>query len=738
VAGLAGLLLFGLLGWPARAAERADTEARLVRHLKFLAGEGCEGRGITTKGINLAAEYIAREFQAAGLKPGGRDGTFFQPFSLTNGGKLGKNCRLSLRGPLGQVITLEQGKHFTVSLFGSSGKVEAPLVFAGYGITSTQPKYDDYAGLDAAGKVVVVLSGAPLGGNRHASVFPVTGGPATLPSSIQVKLANARAHKAAAVLLVNNRLALSRLRDALPRPRLTVRDGEPSLLPVAHVRRDWIDRTLVATTGADLAGVEKDIDADLKPRSRALVGWSCRLETEVVHNRITVKNVIGVLEGSGPLAKETVVIGAHYDHIGFGSNMRRGIGGVAGPGAPGGVGFPFSEMGASAIHHGADDNASGTTAVMELARRFGAGKNRSGRRLVFMAFTAEESGLIGSRYYCDHPLFPLADTIAMINMDMIGRLQDDRLLVGGVGTAKEFPALLDRLNRKHHFHLLREMSGQGPSDHSSFYAHNIPVFFFFTGFHEQYHRPTDRFETINVAGLRRVAGLVEDVVNELNAVQKRPAFTKNSAGFARDKTLWATAPSVGVMPDYGHKGEGVLLAGVVRGTPAARAGLKQGDRIVAVSGKPVKDAVTFLALARTLPMGQKVELTVVRDGKPQRMALQLARPRRPADRRFGFTMDFTDTKGGLLLTEVPENSPAAKAGLKKGDRIVAVGGQPVSGVADYLTALRDVAAGEKVKLTVSRGGKEQTFEVQTAAPTERRPGRAGPTSGRGRGPSGPQ
>jgi peptidase M28-like protein/PDZ domain-containing protein len=467
--------------------------------------------------------------------------------------------------------------------------------------------------------------------------------------------------------------------------------------------------------------MEKDIDADLKPRSRALTGWSCRLEAEVVHNRITVKNVVGVLEGSGPLAKEMVVIGAHYDHIGFGSNMRRGIGGVAGPGAPGGVGFPFSEMGASAIHHGADDNASGTTAVMELARRFGARKDRSGRRLVFMTFTAEESGLIGSRYYCEHPIFPLADMAAMINMDMIGRLQDDKLLVGGVGTAREFPTLLNRLARKYRLDLLREMSGQGPSDHSSFYAHNIPVLFLFTGFHEQYHRPTDRVETINVAGLRRVAAFAADALGELRTAPKRPAFTKNSAGFARDKTLWAKAPSVGVMPDYSHKGEGVLVAGVVRSTPAARAGLKKGDRIMAVSGKAVKDAVAFLALARTLPMGQKVELTVMRDGKPQPVALQLARPRRPADRRFGFTMDFTDTKGGLLLTEVPENSPAARAGLKKGDRIVAIGSQPVSGVADYVTALRDVGAGEKVKLTVSRGGKEQTFEVQAAAATGRRP-----------------
>lgn len=305
--------------------------------------------------------------------------------------------------------------------------------------------------------------------------------------------------------------------------------------------------------------------------------------------------------------------------------------------------------------------------MLELARRCGARKDRRGRRLVFMTFTAEESGLIGSRYYCDHPLFPLASTVAMINMDMIGRLQDDKLLVGGVGTAKEFSPLLDRLNRKHHFSLLREPSGQGPSDHSSFYAHNIPVLFLFTGFHEQYHRPTDRVETINVAGLRRVAGLVEDILGELGSAPQRPAFTKNSAGFARDKTLWAKAPSVGVMPDYGYKGEGVLVEGAVRNTPAARAGLKKGDRIVAVSGRPVKDAVAFLAVARTLPMGQKVAFTVVRDGKSQQVALQLALPRRPVDRRFGFALGLDD-KGGLLLAEVPAGSPAAKAGLKKKGR----------------------------------------------------------------------
>jgi S1-C subfamily serine protease len=540
---------------------------------------------------------------------------------------------------------------------------------------------------------------------------------------VRAKIENAERHQAAGVVVVNEQQISSRSRDLLPRSFVSPRDGEPARLPVAQLRREVVDPLLVSA-GAGLAQLERAIDADLKPRSMPLAGWSCRLETDVSHTRLAVKNVIGVLEGSGPLAKETVVIGAHYDHVGFGMGGRfGGFGrGESGPGAPGGTGFPLSQMGGSAIHHGADDNASGTIALLEVARRLEATADRSGRRLVFIAFTAEETGLIGSAYYCRHPVFPLEDTTTMINMDMVGRLQDNKLLVGGLGTAQPFGPLVERLNDKHRFDLVKDPSGQGPSDHASFYSRRIPVIQFFTGFHEQYHRPTDRVETINVPGIRRIAELVTDLVADVRTLPTRPEYAKTGT-FDRRTTLWAASPSTGLLPNYADAGEGVLLDGVVNNTAAARAGLKKGDRLMALKGQPVKNPAALLELARRLKPGEKVAVTVERDGQRQDLVMPLSRP--PAgfpDARFGFVSDVTDIKDGVLVTEVTADSAAAKAGLKKGDRLVALAGESILDAATYFTMLRSFQPGETVLLTVSRDGKELELPVQAGEVPRGRPG----------------
>src|SRR5262249_4119413 len=210
---------------------------------------------------------------------------------------------------------------------------------------------------------------------------------------------------------------------------------------------------------------------------------------------VSAKNVVGYLDGAGPLANETVVIGAHYDHLGRGEKGTK-------------------DIGSTAIHYGADDNASGTTALMELARRYAARKDRQGRRIVFIAFSAEEKGLFGSLRYCEKPLFPLKDTVAMLNMDMVGRLRPDqktkkeRITIGGLGTAKEFEKLIDETNAKFDFQIGKDKSGVGPSDHTSFYMAKVPVFFFFTGEHLEYHTPKDKPETINFAGMAKVINFV--------------------------------------------------------------------------------------------------------------------------------------------------------------------------------------------------------------------------------------
>lgn len=741
------VLLLLACGIPARPDTPGDAEGRLLRDLKFLTSDQCEGRGIQTKGINLAADYIARQFSQAGLQPGGPDGTFFQPFNLTTGGKA-NSASLVLQGHLGQSIALTLDRHFNVNLLGSSGKAQGPLVFAGYGITADDPKYDDYAGLDVTGKIVIVLSGTPRRGSRQADVFSAAGRISPFLSTAS-KIENAQKHKAAGILLVNARAGAQGFGQGgggggfgaggLPRSTISLRDGDPYSLPVLNVQREVVDNMLLTTTGQRLEQIEQAIDADLKPRSQAVPGWSAQVETSVTHTQITVKNVVGVLPGYGDLAKETIVIGAHYDHVGMGATNRFGgmsSTAVTGPGSPGGVGLPLSAMSVSAIHRGADDNASGTATVIELARRFGQAPKKDGRRIVFIAFTAEESGLIGSAYYCKKPLFPLNDTTTMINMDMVGRLQDNKLMVGGLGTAKEFQPLVEKLNEKHGFDLAKEPSGQGPSDHASFYAKNIPVLKFFTGFHEQYHRPSDRLETLAVTGMGRIARLIGDVAEELRSQPTRPECAKTSA-FDRTKTLWANAPATGILIDHANKTSGILVEDVVTGTAAAKAGLKKGDRVLSVGGKPTPDASSFLTITRALKLGEKVELTFERAGKEEKAIVQLARaPRGLPDTRFGFIADFTDIKDGVLLVEVPADTPAGKAGLKAGDRLTSIEGQPITDQVGYFNLRQGLSPNTQVQLAVQRDGKPLTFQVEVGemrtTPQPQQRGGGGP-GGRGAG-----
>lgn len=622
------------LAGPALAAENAS-ETRMRRDITILASDEFEGRGVTTQGIHRAADYIARQFQQAGLKPAGKDGSFFQPFTMKGATQAGPS-RLRLTGPQGQDVVLQQGVHFQPLGMSSAGQSSGPLVFAGYGITMTQnaptskgQTYDDYHGLDASGKVVLVLRDTPRVDNKDASFG---GARRREYGSFTRKMQNAAKHNAAAILFVNDRDA-ARDGDQLLDFSFLAAGDAPVELPAFQVRRSVLDGLLRSSNGAGLADLEQDIDGALKPRSAELRGWSVHVEANVKRGGIPGKNVVGVLEGRGPLAKETVVVGAHYDHLGYG-----------GPGS-------LASLKKPALHYGADDNGSGTTALLELARRFGEMSNRQGRRLVFVAFSGEETGLLGSVHYCKEPSFPLADTVAMVNMDMVGRLRKDtrgwskllamsqprhglpalalanaldpsprtvfepkdRIIVYGTGSAKTFDKLIDRINSRHDFRLHKTPSGRGPSDQDSFYVKKVPVFFFFTGDHADYHRPSDTAERINVAGMRRVTDLVQDLVTALAQTPERPEYVRvKEPQMARPE---GNIPRLGIRPDYAHDGDGVMLSGVTDGGPAAKAGLKEGDCIVGLGGKPVKNLQGYMVLLSNHKIGDPVQLEVQRGGQ---------------------------------------------------------------------------------------------------------------------------
>lgn len=567
------------------------------KDVSVLASDAFEGRGVTTRGVDRAAEYVANAFREAGLKPAGKDGSYFQPFTIP-GATLGSPNAVRLDGPQGQSVALQPGAQFEPLGLSHSGTADAPLVFAGYGITASgkQLEYDDYAGVDAAGKVVIVLRDTPRADNKF---LPFDGVRRREHSSLTRKMQNAVKHGAAGILFVNDRDTAASGDDLLGFG-FTATGPSPANLPAVHVRREVIDRILESSLGGRLADLEQDIDRDLRPRSVELPGWTAHLRATVNRGTISAKNVVGVCEGHGPLANETVIIGAHYDHLGYG-----GTGSLSGLKKP-------------AIHHGADDNGSGTTAILELARRLVAGRGANGiaaaRRLVFIAFSGEELGLLGSAYYCKQPLFPLNDTAAMVNLDMVGRLRtDDKLTVYGTGTAKTFDRLIDDVNAKYGFRLHKVPGGMGPSDHASFYEKKVPVFFFFTGDHSDYHRPSDTADKINIPGMHKVVDMVQDLVGRLAAAPERPQYVKISE--PRASRPEGRIPRLGIRPDYADAEEGVLLGGVTEGGPAAKAGLKEGDRIVAVGGKPVKNLEAYMSVIVQQKAGQAIELEVLRDGK---------------------------------------------------------------------------------------------------------------------------
>lgn len=663
----ATIALAGLLALVAARAEdaagvknTAASEMRLAETLRYLSSDELAGRAPGSPGINAAAEYIARELAADGLETHAASGGTFQKFTTVIGTELGAGAAAALVGPDGKSTTLKLGEDFSPLAIGGSGKFDLPLVFVGYGITAKDDHYDDYAGIDVKDKAVIVWRHEPQQANPHSAF---NGTKPSLHAPFSRKLSNAYEHGAAAVVFVTDTYEIherveqrrkrwqqttdelaalqakfAKLTDPTPAQaeehRKQVDDltaqlrsqqesiakeqdpvigfsnagggVEPGHIPVIHVRRGVIGPVLQAALGSDMDALEREIDKDLKPRSRALDGWRLSGQANVIRTEAEVKNVVAVLPGTGPRAQETIVVGAHYDHLGLG-----GEGSLA--------------PGIKEIHNGADDNGSGTAALLEVAHLLTEGGRKLPRTVLFIAFTAEERGLIGSAYYCKHPLVKLENTVAMLNMDMVGRLEDDKLIIQGVDTAPEFGPVIDKLNGQYGFKLTKQPGGFGPSDHSSFYAHKIPVMHFFTGVHKDYHRPSDDFDKINVSGMRRVSAMVAETVVALAEMEGRPTYKEakpqTAAGGGGDR------PYFGSIPDFSQSEPGYALSGVAKDSPAARGGLQAGDIIIRLGESRIGNLEDFDSALRKHKSGDKVPVVVKRAGKEVPLTVTLDPPR---------------------------------------------------------------------------------------------------------------
>lgn len=649
------------IGWPGvlLAEEAATIEARLRSAAEHLASDELEGRGIGTEGLDLAADYIAGQFAELGLKTELFEGEPFQRFNMTTGATLGEKNEAALVGPRDERIELKLEEDFTPLTLGGSGTFDLPLVFVGYGITGDDVMYDDYADVDVEGKAVVILRREPQQDNPH-SVFDGTQHSRHAPFSR--KVSNAYEHGAAAVVFVTDEFdirrrveqrherwlnaieklselqaeaaevedpSLSQIKTQMQRvSELTQQIDEqrerleaefdPVLnydgaggaetgrdFPILHCRREFIDQLLRVTHGTSLSAVEDAIDDDLMPRSYELTGWKLVGQTDVRRDEVEVKNVVAVLEGDGSHGNETIVIGAHYDHLGLG-----------GPGSF----VPDRE----AIHNGADDNASGTATLIEVARRMATRGEPLPRRIVFIAFTGEERGLVGSAHYVAHPLIPNEDVVAMLNMDMVGRLDDNKLIVHGTGTSPVWDTIVDPKAEEYGFVVTKHTSGTGPSDHTSFYTKQIPVLHFFTGTHADYHRPSDTAEKLNVDGMRRVADLVSDLTVQLAEAPERPEFQETSSTVV---ARGGDRPYFGSIPDFAVAEPGYALSGVTEDSPAAKGGLKAGDVIVRLGESRIGNLEDFDSALRKHKAGDEVPVVVRRAGQDVTLKVTLDDPR---------------------------------------------------------------------------------------------------------------
>lgn len=560
------------------------TKTEIKAHIEFLASNELQGRFTGSEGCKEAADYIADEFDNYGLEPL-FDGKFLQSFPFISGLELGNKNSLLLEIN-GDKLSLELEQNFITAPFSGTKKVEGQIVFAGYGISAPKLNYDDYAGIDVKDKIVLVMRYNPEYDNPHSKFDEY--------SSFRQKATVARDKGAKGIIFVNGHFPKDD-DDKL----MEFRYDRGSLLKdisAIHIKREYVDQ-LFKSKGLDFAEYQKSISETKTPMSFEFEKSKIlNLETEVNEIEKQSWNVAGYLEGSDPkLKNEYVVIGGHFDHLGYGEtgSLYRG--------------------GDKQIHNGADDNASGTTGVLELAEKFSSLKNNLKRSMIFVTFSGEELGLLGSNYFVNSSVIPANQMISMINLDMIGRLDDEKkLVVHGTGTSTIWKDLLNNKN-SYDLKLTFNDEGFGPSDHSSFYGKQIPVLFFFTGTHTDYHRPSDDAEKINYDGQENVLRFVYDVASNITNNDSKPEYVNVPRKESENMGGWKVY--VGTIPDYSTNVEGFKLSGVSEGGPAQKGGLKGGDIMIKFGDKKITNIYDYVYALKEFVPGDKVDVVVLRDGK---------------------------------------------------------------------------------------------------------------------------
>ena len=564
-----------------------DLKARLRTHVETLASPKFEGRLSGSRGEMLSRLYIAQYWKGAGLKSAAPD--YLQCFDMTTAVEADPASTATLKFQ-GTSWALGLDREFTPMALSGNARASGPVIFAGYGITAPEMHYDDYKNVDAHGRIVLILEHEPQENDPHSAW---DGTSLTYFSDVSYKITNAREHGAAGVMVMldgprhpdwKTRWSAWRqshgVYDAgIPVIYLDYRAMAEKIPGLAEQMESWIKTT----------------DENPARRTSLPLKLHAELDVKLQRKRARACNVAAVIPGRDPKKKAwAIVLGAHYDHLGHGEIGRR------------------DAQHSGEIHPGADDNASGTAVLLELGRLL---RRQGGldHTVMLVAFTGEERGLLGSRYYVEHPLWPLDKTLAMINLDMVGRLRD-KIIVFGTETAAEWSALLPKAGFAHRVSSLGE--GYGPSDHTSFFLKKIPVLHVFTGSHADHHQPTDTPEKLNWNGMVEITRGLLRLLEQLDA---QPRLTYQASTRRHGSPQMASGPRMrvrlGTIPDYSYEGEGVRLMGVKEGGAAAQAGLQSGDVIVHLGEHRIRNIYDYTYALGDLQPDRPVPVEILRNGR---------------------------------------------------------------------------------------------------------------------------
>jgi len=565
------------------------TTGELLTHVRYLSSDSLKGRQAGMPGDSLSAEYIKNELVSYGLAPLSGDG--LQRFKVASRIVPGEENSFSINEK-----TYTPEKDFTPLAFTSNADLQSEVLFVGYGfnINNDSLKWNDYKGIDVKGKWVLIIRADPEPDKSVSPFIPFSGD--------RDKALLAKDMGAAGVLMVSG-------------PAFDPQDTFESLnssdysvdIPVIRIKRD-VANDILAKAKTTVANLEKKLNDTRKPASLA-TGVMVKAKAEIIIEKNNTRNVVMLLPGQDELFKnEYIIIGAHFDHLGMG-----------------GPGSSSRAVDTVAVHHGADDNASGVAMMLELAEKFAHTKGSHKRSIIFIAFTGEELGLLGSKYFTENPGIDLSKVNAMINLDMVGRLTDSTSLqIAGVGTAEGFKDFVIANSDTSIIKFSFSNEGYGPSDHSSFYGKNIPVLFYSTGAHLDYHTPSDTYDKINYKGMVAISKIVFDIVEKLANSSERLNFMESGPKVEAGRAMRRKSVTLGIMPDFaGNVKNGLRADFVTPGKPAAMGGMKKGDIITSINGKTVNNIQDYMFRMGQLKHGQTISVEVLRNNRKEVLLIQL-------------------------------------------------------------------------------------------------------------------